>query len=129
MTIELTMLLLAALLALVQIGLYAAAVLPKVGVPYVAGARDEEQEPGAMGGRLKRAYQNHLETLPVFAIAVLVAHITGQANATTAFAAQVYLVARIAYVPAYAFGIPYLRSIIWGIATAAIVVIVFEALA
>ncbi len=129
MTIELTVLGLAALLALVQIMMYALVALPQLGIPYAASPRDGARVLGTIGARLQRAYQNHLETLPVFAAAVLVVHLSGQTNATTVLASQIYLAARIAYVPAYAFGIPYLRSAIWGIASAMIVVILFVALA
>ena len=120
---------LAALLMIAQIALFATVALPHLGIPYAAGARDEKRAAGLMGERLRRAYQNHLETLPVFAIAVVLVHLSDRSNATTALASQVYVVARIAYVPAYLFGIAYLRSAIWGIATAAIVIILFVALA
>ncbi|RBG58304.1 hypothetical protein BRM42_07395, partial [Xanthomonas oryzae pv. oryzae] len=36
-----------------------------------------------------------------------------RSSAETALAVQLYLWARVAYVPVYAAGIPYLRSAIW----------------
>lgn len=128
MTTELTMLLYAVLLAVVQLFLYAIPGITQTGTDYAAGPRDKEQPITGVAGRLKRAYFNHIETLPLFAIAVFAAHITGASNGVTALAAQAYLAARIAYVPAYAFGLPWIRSLIWFVALAAIVVIVFVAL-
>jgi len=122
------MLLYAVLLAVVQLFLYAFPGVLQTGTDYAAGPRDKEQRITGVAGRLKRAYFNHIETLPLFAIAVFTSHITGANNGTTALAAQAYLAARIAYVPAYAFGIPWIRSLIWFVALVAILVIVFIAL-
>lgn len=128
MTTDLTMLALACLLAFIQMLLYAVPGVRQMGVSYALGPRDDGVTITGVAGRLKRAYLNHLETLPIFAVAVLVAHVAGEADAATALASQIYLVARIAYVPAYASGIPWGRSIAWGIATSAIVFILIKAL-
>ena len=129
MTTDLTMLVFACLLALVQMLLYAVPGVRQLGMGYALGPRDDGFKITGIAGRLQRAYLNHLETLPLFAIVVLVAHVAGKADATTAFASQLYLGARIAYVPAYASGIPWLRSIVWGVALAGILIILFKALA
>ena len=128
MSTDLIMLVAACFLALIQIGLYGMFAIRQLGPTYAAGPRDAQREVTGIAGRLKRAYVNMLETLPVFAIGVLVVHVTGKADATTAMASQVYLAARIAYVPAYGFGLKWGRSVIWGVALIAILVILFEAL-
>ena len=64
-----------------------------------------------MTGTLRRAYENHLETLPLFAIAVLVAHVSGTTSWITALAAQIYLAARIVYIPCYAWHPPALAGV------------------
>ncbi len=129
MTTDLTMLVAACLLAVVQLFLYARLGNRDAGVAYSAGPRDEPVPTlSRLTGRAHRAYLNLLETLPLFAIAVLVAHVAGKADAATALASQVYLVARIAYVPAYLSGVPWLRSIIWGVALFAILTILFRTL-
>ena len=66
-----------------------------------------------IGARLDRAYRNFLETFVFFAAAVLLAHALGKSTHNSALGAEIYLWARVLYVPAYAFGIPYLRTIIW----------------
>ncbi len=123
------MLVLSVLLAFVQLTLYAIRANLDHGPRYAMSPRDRAPERPAtpMTGRLRRAYENHLETLPLFAIAVLVAHVSGEASALTALASQVYLAARVAYIPCYAFGWR-LRSLVWGVAALAILVIVGEVL-
>ncbi len=123
------MLVLAVLLAFVQLTLYAIRANLEYGPDYTMSPRDTRPEhPGSvMTGRLHRAYENHLETLPLFAIAVLVAHVSGSASAITALASQVYLAARVIYIPCYVFG-SRLRSLVWSVAALAILVIVGETL-
>ena len=128
MTTDLTMLALAGLLALVHIVAYSVSALRDLGVPYAAGARDEERKPGDVAGRLRRALTNFMETFPLFAAAVLFAHVSGTANGTTALAATIYVAARVLYLPLYGFGIAYWRSALWGVATAAILVIFLNGL-
>jgi len=129
MPTEIVMLVLAALLAPVQIALFSVFAIGQVGAGYAAGPRDEQKPIGGVAGRLQRALQNHLETLPVFAIAVLVGEVEDAFTPVTAIAAQVYFWARVAYVPAYAFGIPWVRSLIWFVALAAILIIFWQILA
>lgn len=71
--------------------------------------------------RAERANHNFKETLP-FAVAFLIAlPMTGKADANTAMAAWTYLIARTAYLPAYIIGIPGLRTLIWAVATGALI--------
>ncbi len=128
MTVELTMLGYAALLAVVQLFLVVLPATVQLGLPYLAGPRDEGRALSGQGARLLRAFQNMMETLPLFAIAVLVAHISGQTNGTTALAAQVYVAARLVYVPVYFFGIPWLRTGVWAIAFLSIILILLQVL-
>jgi len=129
LTIELTMLVLAVVLAFVQLTLYAIRANLDYGPDYTMSPRDRAPERVASTAteRLRRAYENHLETLPLFAVAVLVAHVSGTSNWITALAAQIYLVARIIYIPCYLYGTR-LRSLIWSIAALAILAIALATL-
>lgn len=130
MPTELLQLSLAVLLAFVQLTLYAVKGNLDLGVGYTAGPRDTAPEGASTTClRLKRAYENHLETLPWFAIAVLVAHLTNTADTIVIASGWAYLAARALYVPAYVSGIPFLRSVIWAAATLAILVITLRPLA
>jgi uncharacterized MAPEG superfamily protein len=64
-------------------------------------------------GRLARALNNHFEGLILFTIACGVITVSGQSTAFTGTLAIIYLIARILYIPAYAFGWVPWRSVIW----------------
>ena len=110
-------------LAIVQIFLHAGARNRETGLQYNAGPRDGGAPPeGVVTGRLHRARENLYESLPLFAAAVLIAHVAGREGTVTAYAAWTYLVSRIVYVPLYAFGVPMVRSLVWGLGLAAVAV-------
>ena len=78
-----------------------------------AGARDEKREPGRVEGRAARAMQNQLESLAMFTPVVLAAHLADVHSAMTVMGAQIYALARVAYMPAYWMGIPFVRTVIF----------------
>ena len=124
MTTELTMLAWTLVLALVQVFLPIMGRTRQLGSKWNAGPRDEPlPTPDPVTGRLERAQRNLYETLPVFAAAVLAAHVAGRDNPLTAIGAQDYFWARLVYVPLYAFGVPYFRSFVWLISFAGLVMI------
>jgi uncharacterized MAPEG superfamily protein len=113
-SIEMQTLFCALLLGIVQLLLATLASVAGRGLPWGVGPRDEGWPPiGKFGARLDRAYRNFLETFVFFAAAVLLTHALGKSTHNSVLGAQIYLWARVLYVPAYAFGIPYLRTIIW----------------
>jgi len=126
--IELQVLGYAALLQYVQFLLMAVPVNLQLGVSYTAGARDQQQQPEGLAGRLYRAFNNHTENLVLFAIAVVLVVLGDASNPTTEAAAWTYLVARILYIPAYASGVSFLRSIIFAVGFAATLVMLIQAL-
>jgi uncharacterized MAPEG superfamily protein len=112
--VEFTMLGLAMVLGLLQLLIAARAGNSQRGIAWNVGARDKEPPPvGAVAGRLERAFKNFMETFPFFAIAVLAAHATDRFGWMTLVGTQLYLAARIVYVPLYAFGVPVVRTIVW----------------
>ena len=62
---------------------------------------------------MERASCNFLETFPFFAAAVLAVVLTQRTSPETTLGAQVYFWARLAYVPLYAAGVPYARTLVW----------------
>lgn len=124
MTPELYILAGTLVLALVQILAAAGARTSELGIKWNAGARDgEAPPPGLLAGRLIRAQANLFETLPLFAAAVIIAHVTGQDGWLTFIGAHLYFFARLLYVPLYAFGVPYVRSMVWGVSLVGLVLI------
>ena len=116
---ELTILSYAAMLQFAQLSLTILFSDAQTGISYGAGPRDIPQKLTGLAGRLDRALTNHYAALLLFTIAVLVITLGGKSGPLTITCAWIYLIARMAYVPAYVSGIPYLRSAIWTIATGA----------
>jgi uncharacterized MAPEG superfamily protein len=129
MSLELTLLGWTLILALVQISLAAGAANRDVGLNYNAGPRDGPAPPlSKVAGRLKRAQANLFETLPLFAAAILIAHVAGRESGLTRLGAELYLAARIVYVPLYAAGVPVLRTVAFLVGVAGFLLVAFAIL-
>ncbi|MBA3548292.1 MAG: MAPEG family protein [Nannocystis sp.] len=122
MSIDLWMLFGAVILGLVHVGAASMSFKAQVGNRYTVGARDENLQPTHLAGRLERAQRNFGETFPLFAAVVLALQVTGKADTWTALGAELYLGGRIAYLPAYASGLPWIRTICWQVATIGLVI-------
>ena len=85
----------------------------QVGLPKLAGNREDVPAYTGWAGRAKRAHLNMIENLVLFAALVLVAAISGKANATTAMGAVIFFWSRLAYAVIYVAGIPWLRTLTW----------------
>jgi uncharacterized MAPEG superfamily protein len=116
MTAELTLLALTVLLGIVQAFLGSETGLGQRDRRWAAGSRDEPMPPlTGVAARLQRAQRNFLETFPLFAAAIVVAHLAGRNGELTFWGAQLYFWGRVIYVPLYASGVYMLRSIVWGV--------------
>ena len=117
-------------LALVHILVTAQVRTRQYGTKWNMGARDEElPPPRPIVGRLDRAQANFFETFPLMIAAVLIVSAAGLNSANTALGAMLWLGARVVYLPLYALGIPYLRTLVWAVALAGIVMVLWPALA
>ena len=124
MTIELSLLAWSAVLGLVQIALVATCSVTRRGLAWATSARDGTAPAlGIVASRLDRARGNFLETFPFFVALVLANHVLQQHDSLTVLGAQLYFWARVAYVPAYAAGIPYLRTLIWSVSIVGLVLL------
>lgn len=125
MTTELTMLAWTLVLAVVQILWADMARTGQYGLKWNTGARDEEMPPlKPMGARLFRAQANLFETLPLFAAAVLIAHVASKDGVLTYWGSILYLAARVVYVPLYAFGVKQIRSLVWLVSFAGLLMVI-----
>jgi uncharacterized MAPEG superfamily protein len=130
MRIELYLLGATLVLTLVQILLTAHLRTLQYGLKWNAGARDEAMPPlNPLAGRMLRAQQNLFETLPLFIGAVLAAAVAGRLGMLTSIGAHLYFFGRLAYVPLYALGILYVRSLVWLAATGGLVLVIIGLLA
>ena len=79
-----------------------------------ANYRDPAQRPLPLWGRrADRAYLNAVETFAPFAALVVVAELTGHANAMTAFWSMFVFAMRLTHAVVYLFGIPYVRTVVF----------------
>jgi uncharacterized MAPEG superfamily protein len=124
-SVELRMLVFSVVLGIVQIVAASHAASLQRGYKWTASSRDEKVEPlRGVAGRLDRAPRNFLETFPLFAAVVLVAHVTDTHDALTEWGARLYFGGRLAYVLLCAAGVPLIRSLVWNVATIGILLIV-----
>ncbi|EAQ98860.1 MAPEG family protein [Congregibacter litoralis] len=95
-----------------------------------AGLSNRDNLPDAtpLGGRAERAANNSIEALILFVPLALTAQAAGMAEAAT-LGATVFFWARVAYLPIYLVGIPYLRSLVWGVGVAGLAMMVMALLA
>jgi len=126
MPIELQLLVWSAILALVQMLVAVAGAQAQVTLPVLAGNRDTMPPLTGWALRATRAHLNMLESLVVFAILVLVAFATDRLNATTALGANLFFWGRLAYAVVYVLGIPWLRTLIWGVSFVGLLVILSQ---
>ena len=126
MTPDLTMLVWSAALALVQMLIAVVGAQLQVGLPLLAGNREGMPALTGWAGRAQRAHINMLESLAIFAIVVLVAEISDKANATTALGATLFFWGRLAYAIVYLVGLPWLRTAVWAVSIAGVVLVLSQ---
>jgi uncharacterized MAPEG superfamily protein len=126
MTADLWALVAAMLLAVVQLTISSVLTLGQLGGRWVAGSRDEPREVTGVSGRFVRAYRNLLEIFPQFVAALFLVHAAGAVGPLSSIGAWVFVIARLIYVPAYAFAPPGVRPICWLAAQMGIFMIVAD---
>jgi len=124
MSFELAMLAASCMLGLVQIVVASHAASFQRGYRWTASARDDGVPLLAgVAERLERSLRNFLETFPIFAAAVFLVHVLGRESALSAWGAGLYFLARLVYVPLYAFGVRLVRSLVWNVASVGIILL------
>ena len=87
------------------------------------GNRDTEPEWPAWVKRSAKALANHKENFPVFLTAVLVVHLSGAADRTSAIACIVYVIARAVHGLLYIGGVTKVRSVAFLVGAASFLVL------
>lgn len=123
MAFELQMIAAAALVGLVNILWLVGLTVPKFGMKWAMGAREDPVAMDGMIGRVQRSLTNFGETFPIFAAVVVVAYLGGRLGQLSACGALAYVVGRALYLPIYAFGVPLLRTVVWVLAVAGILAV------
>ena len=101
------------LLVLLTILLQVLGSMQTLSMGYLMSARDEPREVGRMTGRIRRALDNSVTAMALFAPAVLLLIVQDRTSDASLLAAQVFLIARIIYLPVYALGVPTVRTLAW----------------
>jgi uncharacterized MAPEG superfamily protein len=114
MTTDLTMLVASALLCMIIPVIYGVGRGQRPGgTPWGLGNRDTPFELPPWAARAQRAHTNMIENLAPFAILVLVAHVSGKANGTTALGAELFFVSRVAHLVTYVAGLVPWRTVVY----------------
>jgi uncharacterized MAPEG superfamily protein len=126
MSPDLKYLLFSTILTFVQVLVAAALANQAVGLPALAGNREGLGELTGAAGRAKRAHLNMLENMVLFTALVLIAAVSGKANATTAMGAMIFFWARLAHAIIYVVGLPWLRTLAWAVSVIGMVMIAVQ---
>lgn len=88
------------------------------GLAWGLGNRDQPSPAvPAWAERAERAHRNLTENLAPFAALVLVAQVTGRADATTALGATLFFWARVGHAAVYAAGLVGVRTLVFSVGT------------
>ena len=129
MPIELRIAAFGALLLFVHIFAAIRAKTAQYGRKWNISPRDEPQAPpNAMVGRLDRAQANFAETFPIAIVALLGGVLADRTSQWTAIGAWLWLGARLAYLPAYAFGITGVRTLLYTLSIAGLAMVIWPLL-
>jgi uncharacterized MAPEG superfamily protein len=103
-----------ALLTLVMVFAHVLSAVVEGRLFWALKARDSEMAPGTFGGRAERALRNHIEASAMY-VPLAAALLLSDANTlTSGQGAILFFAARVVYAPVYWFGIPYLRTLVFG---------------
>jgi uncharacterized MAPEG superfamily protein len=97
------------------------------GMKWAAGNRDggPAQYEGA-AARMVRAQSNLFESLPIFAGAILLAHVGMKESSLTSWGAALFFWARLVYLPVYGIGLSPWRSVVWGVGLVGLVLVLIS---
>ena len=126
MPLELKLLVWSVILTLVQVVVAASGAIMQVGLVPLAGNREGLPPIEGWAGRALRAHRNMLENLVLFAALVLTAQAAGRTGAMTALGAQLFFWGRVAYAPIYIVGVPWLRTAVFAVSAAGMVLILVQ---
>ena len=122
MTVQLQLVAWSVVLLLAHIGAQGLLVTPLRGLVWNAGPRDEGQpDLGKYPGRAQRALENFKETYPAFIGLALALSIAGRTDGAGALGTWLWFGARVVYLPLYLLGVPWLRTLAFGVSLAGLI--------
>jgi uncharacterized MAPEG superfamily protein len=94
------------------------------GMMLAFGNRENLPPASPLAGRAERTARNTFENFVLFAVLALAAHAAGATDPRIARGAEIFFWARIVYIPVYYAGIVYLRTAVWALSVAGLVMMV-----
>ncbi len=123
---EMILLLWTVALALAQVLIAIPGAMMQVGLPALAGNRENLPAITGWAGRAQRAHRNLMESLPLFAALVFVGVAISKSNEMTVLGAQLFFWGRFAYALLYVGGITWLRTVAWTVSLAGMVLMFLQ---
>ena len=103
--------------------------MQQVGLPKLAGNREDMPELTGWAGRAQRAHHNMLENLVLFAVLVLTARALNVSNSLTVLGAQLFFWGRVAHAALYIAGVAWLRTAAWMVSVLGLLLIFLQLIA
>jgi uncharacterized MAPEG superfamily protein len=123
---EMSLLIWAVALAFAQMLIAVQGAVMQVGLMPLIGNREKLPEITGWAGRAVRAHRNMLESMALFIPLVVIAVVAGKTNAMTLLGAQLFLWSRLAYAAVYFIGVPWLRTGVWAVSVAGMILIFLQ---
>lgn len=94
-----------------------------LGIVTAAGNQHDITPWSGWNDRLNRAIRNQIEAIAIFAPVLLSVELANLTNETTAIGAQIFVIARILHAIVYTAGMPWVRTTVWAIGVAGVVMV------
>ncbi|MEP1143093.1 MAG: MAPEG family protein [Henriciella sp.] len=127
MVFELQMVVATSLILFVLLLAQGALVPLNQGLGWGLGSRDEPRDKSSFQARAARTVANHIEGMCLFVPLAIVVVLTDLSSQLTIWGAGLYVIGRLVFAPLYLLGVPYLRSLAWGISVIGILLIAYPA--
>lgn len=123
---EMLLLLWAVGLMFVQMLIAATGAFLQVGLPTLAGNRENFPALTGWAGRARRAHLNMLENMVLFVALVFLVVAAQKSNPMTVLGAELFFWGRLAYSLIYLAGFPYVRTLSWAVSAAGMVLMALQ---
>jgi uncharacterized MAPEG superfamily protein len=90
---------------------------------------DKEKPVGVLMQRFNASFSNFLVSYPAFISLVVIIALTNSNSDLTALGAAIWFWARIAHIPAHVSGLPVIRTLVWAISIAGLVMMLHSLIA
>ena len=125
---EMLLLLWAVGLTFVQMLVAVIGAMLQVGLPMLAGNRDNMPVLTGWAGRAQRAHRNMVENLVLFVALLILLAVTGKSNQMTVLGAELFFWGRFAYALVYLAGWPWIRTVTWFVSVVGMILIALQLL-